>query len=49
MHPDYCILDLAFDGMLACASVCKAVYRPVGMVIGVEQARADTTMRGLFP
>ena len=47
MRRDYHILDRAFDGRLACANVCKAVHRPVEMVIGVEQA--ITTTRGLLP
>jgi hypothetical protein len=40
-------LDRAFDGMLTRASACKAVRRPVEMVIGAEQA--GTTTRGRFP
>jgi hypothetical protein len=33
--------------MLARASACKAVHRPVGMEIGLEQA--GTTTRGRLP
>jgi glutamate dehydrogenase (NAD(P)+) len=48
MRPDYRILDRAFDGMPACASVCKAVYRSLGMVIGIDLAHAGTTTCGLL-
>jgi len=45
MRRDTHILDRAFDRMLGRA---KAVYRTLGMLIGVDQAHAGKTTRGLF-